>query len=586
MSSNPPVETHDNPHRDTLVANIIFDAIMLCLAGFGWYMHGEPESGMWITALFVVPWVIQLIGLWLLRKKTTSAFWWFNRCATFLCQAVYCLLWIMYSTSWQTRQGWSYFALIWTFVMLGFVGIMTFAILRKSNEQRDETEASPSRRWERFSEKLSQGVSGHPFWAIMLFMALFLGVSYLFAFALAFHDKNIRRRTDDEKPALYMVNLKSIEDPVAPLANEQNKEKTQAKTGGGQATDSGAGQAGGKTESVPDKQEEFCFYFDEIKAHISRETGDCDKPHLRGEPGEFKPSAFNDCNIKIIANRLKELTDSGIKAKVTLLGHTDNEPIKTSNPGSTPYLSNYELSEARAQNVKYEILQQMHNNKAFNIGSIEWAIFPASAEPLRQINHGVIDGDKITAQDLKNKGINGDPNDPKIMSQIETFFSPEELDLKVPKHEKRVVIATIEVIPQVPVYIQPVQIRDLNDKQGETLSQLETLAERQSEHIAQSQAKPMRLMDYIYFSVYTITTTGYGDIIPTTAYAKFVTSLANIFEVIFLVVFFNALLSLKEGPPPPGGQPTTNRQPAGGPDQTGQQNVVPGSFYGERRQTR
>jgi voltage-gated potassium channel Kch len=57
-------------------------------------------------------------------------------------------------------------------------------------------------------------------------------------------------------------------------------------------------------------------------------------------------------------------------------------------------------------------------------------------------------------------------------------------------------------------------------------------------------------MDYMYFSIYTITTTGYGDIVPTTSYAKFVTSLANICEVLFLVVFFNALISIRGGQQP------------------------------------
>jgi hypothetical protein len=56
---------------------------------------------------------------------------------------------------------------------------------------------------------------------------------------------------------------------------------------------------------------------------------------------------------------------------------------------------------------------------------------------------------------------------------------------------------------------------------------------------------PLSLMDYMYFTIYTITTTGYGDIVPTTTYAKFLCSLANILEVFFLVVFFNALISAK-----------------------------------------
>jgi hypothetical protein len=52
-----------------------------------------------------------------------------------------------------------------------------------------------------------------------------------------------------------------------------------------------------------------------------------------------------------------------------------------------------------------------------------------------------------------------------------------------------------------------------------------------------------KLLDYIYFTIYTITTSSYGDIIPVTAYTKFLTSIANIFELIFTIIFFNVLLA-------------------------------------------
>ena len=53
----------------------------------------------------------------------------------------------------------------------------------------------------------------------------------------------------------------------------------------------------------------------------------------------------------------------------------------------------------------------------------------------------------------------------------------------------------------------------------------------------------LELLDYIYFGVYTITTTGYGDIIPVTSFAKFITTVANFFEVFLMVIFFNVLIS-------------------------------------------
>jgi hypothetical protein len=55
---------------------------------------------------------------------------------------------------------------------------------------------------------------------------------------------------------------------------------------------------------------------------------------------------------------------------------------------------------------------------------------------------------------------------------------------------------------------------------------------------------PLSLMDYVYFTI-SITTTGSGDIVPATAFAKFLCSAASILEVFFLVVFFNVLLSVK-----------------------------------------
>jgi hypothetical protein len=43
--------------------------------------------------------------------------------------------------------------------------------------------------------------------------------------------------------------------------------------------------------------------------------------------------------------------------------------------------------------------------------------------------------------------------------------------------------------------------------------------------------------------IYTITTTGYGDLVPCTPTAKFATAVANLFEVFFLVVAINVLIA-------------------------------------------
>lgn len=59
------------------------------------------------------------------------------------------------------------------------------------------------------------------------------------------------------------------------------------------------------------------------------------------------------------------------------------------------------------------------------------------------------------------------------------------------------------------------------------------------------------LLDAIYFTTYTITTTGYGDIIPNTNYAKFITIILNFFEFSFVVLAVN-LVVVSHGNGKPG----------------------------------
>lgn len=56
--------------------------------------------------------------------------------------------------------------------------------------------------------------------------------------------------------------------------------------------------------------------------------------------------------------------------------------------------------------------------------------------------------------------------------------------------------------------------------------------------------KELSLLDYMYFSVYTVTTTGYGDIVPIKPHSRFLATLCNMFEVFYFVILFNLLLAL------------------------------------------
>jgi hypothetical protein len=59
----------------------------------------------------------------------------------------------------------------------------------------------------------------------------------------------------------------------------------------------------------------------------------------------------------------------------------------------------------------------------------------------------------------------------------------------------------------------------------------------------------LKLLDYVYFMIYTITTTGYGDIQPASSFAKLLCSVANLYELFFIVIFFNVTLSAANNQP-------------------------------------
>jgi flagellar motor protein MotB len=492
---------------------------------------------MWITFLFFTPLVLQAVGLWRLREDATFAFWLLNYGATLFCQSVYCWLWVAYSDPSLTGQAWSYLALASTIVVLGFVIAMTFAVMRATPRKgrdgaqaaaqagqqatqsqpaatQQRTQGTPLSPREVFFEKLSDGVGAHPFWAITFFMSLFLGVSYLFGFALAFHDRHTLAEEKD-KPALYMVKHESVDDKYLPTQTPT----TGTPPGGGQTDSNPSQTTGAGALPVAGSQEEFRFHFEDAKANVHQSKYGC-----------------NSCSLEKLLAKLTEKIEQEQRVKVTLLGHTDNEPIlvkvgeSTSTRYLSSYLSNYELSLARAQNVQYEVLQRLRD-KLRDLQNVQWAVYPTADEPLVQVNHGamhlVATGAQLERYRQDEKGYR------------------EEIDRKLPKEEKRVVVAMVEPIQERPIVIGPEQLRGITSALGEQYVGLAQIKTWQEKYAVDSKPKQLRLMDYVYFSIYTITTTGYGDIVPNTAYAKFITSVANIFEVIFLVVFFNAILSLK-----------------------------------------
>jgi hypothetical protein len=226
---------------------------------------------------------------------------------------------------------------------------------------------------------------------------------------------------------------------------------------------------------------------------------------------EQELSSCQKSNCQALMNAAKDISSTG-KVHVMIVGHADPVPIKDPqkpNQGASHkedaswktsrYSSNFELSSARALHVKALL-------------------------------------DRILV-DSNRRGL---PRDVDIVtvagSNEETAFldksggkSPEACSEK-PKGENR-------TDDQPRANEAPVERLGLS---------VEVAVIRDPSSAARCHLK---MLDYLYFMTYTITTTGYGDIMPVSPEAKFITTLANLFELLFLVVFFNVLVSHGQGAP-------------------------------------
>lgn len=387
-----------------------------------------------------MPLAIQLIGLWTLGSQFDPsnngkvAFSWFYLTTMTVCSVFYCVLWCAYiyfgkTYDWENRAGWnyqaaalissilmglSYLALIFIALLLTAVIKMTHAIINGTPSAVED--GSRSLRlgdiWDR--RNLKMGASEEPFGALVFFLTIFLGISYLFGLALAFHDKS--RPPND--PALYMINLyrPAAEQTAQPL------------------------------EALADE-------------HISFQSG---KALLKSGANEAELNKLTDA-IKA-EEKMGEVERGYGQVRAILIGRADAQETK-----GGAYQSNYELGEARAQNVKLELIHRLSSVGGGEWLNVDWVCLSESNER---------EGSKREAEVVLQRN-SGDP-----------------VSVMIP-------------------------------------------------HLNAQHPNPLSLMDYVYFANYTITTTGYGDIIPNTAYTKFICSFANICEVFFLVVFFNALLSIK-----------------------------------------
>lgn len=416
-----------------------------------------------VAILFAIPLAAQLIGLGVLyftpladKDGATKAFHIFYLVSMLLCQASYCVLWLFFRGSWKSEAALSVIALALIFLLLVLVGIITLSIMSRATGESGVA---------KLLSNFRDGVSNMPFWALLHFFTIFLTVSYLFGFAFAFYDQSVLTESL-QIPPLYKATLSEW-----------------------------------KADSTPAKRLDpacyYQFYFAPGSARLEKGDG-----WLQDEQVVTRRKN-NLENLGRIAAEIDSQSRDNEQIRVVLVGRADEDPIgkqaRYSIDKKARYVSNYELSEARAQNVKYEIIENLISTNSNAWRNVDWLLLPLSNEP-----------------DLKLLKSERSPLDRLTPNRKRCDGSTFEVDTQA----ERVVEGYTDTVADEPVASRVPRIRK---QPFERLS----------------------LMDYMYFSIYTITTTGYGDIVPTDGYTKLIASLANICEVFFMVGFFNALVALQ-----------------------------------------
>ncbi|MGA8809942.1 MAG: ion channel, partial [Thermoanaerobaculia bacterium] len=189
---------------------------------------------------------------------------------------------------------------------------------------------------------------------------------------------------------------------------------------------------------------------------------------------------------------------------VEVRGHANDASVR--NGPAPPYGSNYEISKQRADQVT--LLLQSEFRRATE----------GRAEPsIRWLSYGV--------------------------SNEESFLEPS-LNPDAPTTDRKL---TVEV------NVQTVAAPFADGKARDTQIDVSKMVG------ASSLPRELDLIDYLYFTIYTITTTGYGDIVPISSWAKFLVSIANLIELLFLVVLVNVIANVRPANADGAGDTDANR---------------------------
>lgn len=476
---------------------LIFSGLVF---GWGWEKStsdfGGRRESSGLILLFALPLLMQFGGfLYLclrpLKSVRSGGFFYLYWGTLLLCATLNYGFWIRYLSithtenqavpDLETVQRLSHLCLIGIAVLLLIISLVTLAFMTPLDE-----DGSDDGRFRRCLESIKIGASRRPFWTLLHSMSVFLTVAYLFGFAFAFHDLTVPL----PKKNAASQNLAPVGREAAPPATSQGK------VGASQMPPLYMANLPNYDKDQPrlsaqDDDESRCanFEFDEASADLDRfgEGEDFDNEVLEKHEIQLKGKDKEKAERSSINKRQMGLAVARI---IKLTGNGQQAHVRllghasSEPPRSGPYENNYELSMARVIRVEMELKAEVRRMNGGQWANVEWDPIPLSSAEF--------------------------PHERDFMEDV---CRPKTADEKI-----------------VNVYITSVADHPFHHWWKRFKSDDYTR---------------LTLLDHMYFSMYTITTTGYGDIVPTTNYAKLLTCLANICEVFFIVGFFNSLMALK-----------------------------------------
>jgi hypothetical protein len=510
---------------------------------------------------------------------------------------LYCLMWTIHSLGLK-YNNFSYLCLLFIFLQLGVVIFTTFVIMQlpltgapsSSSNRIAKFVADWKEQGKKRCVELKEGLHLFPFWRFMHFFSIFMSVSFLFGFAFAFHDESLRNEA--KNAGLYLENLKQSSSPTTKnadtndeSANKQPQEKRQ-------------GEPSPKTKTI----EMGCFYFNAGRAKLEVDGNGSqvnynnreslkdltDKIHLfsseklirisligQADENAIEKTASYLSNYELSEARTSIVKDEITKSLIALRRYPNWRNLEWSLiPYSNELVGNSNLFRRCDIINPIELLNKI---KAQNT-SVSKDIFKGLDEETKKIV--LADNGEVRKKALADNKSSMTEIITKIVAVLNTLLEDEDfckrnsdnLGIKAEKvlaliknNKTKMNRAIIEnsyqnilvsqVLPKLIDEMRlPITKNDPSDISNFRVveSSIEIVDDEPfTQMMAQSQIPPYQpqLMDYMYFSIYTITTTGYGDIKPISQYSKFLVSIENFFEVFFLVCFMNVLISLKNEPP-------------------------------------